>query len=66
MTYRILIADDEPIIRADLKELLEELGYRVVAEASDGTEALNLVLRQPGTVWVDGPAVPSAEPKGSP
>ena len=27
-----------------------------------GTEALNLVLRQPGTVWVDGPAAPAADP----
>ena len=43
MSYRILIADDEPIIRADLKELLEEIGYQVVAEAGDGLEALGLI-----------------------
>jgi len=43
MSYRILIADDEPLIRADLKELLEELGHEVVAEAGDGREVLDLI-----------------------
>ncbi len=43
MTYRILIADDELLIRTDLRESLEELGYRVVAEARDGSEALTLI-----------------------
>jgi len=54
MSYRILIADDEPIIRADLKELLEELGYEVVAEAGDGLEALNLIEKiKPDVVILD-------------
>jgi response regulator NasT len=54
MSYRVLIADDEPLIRADLKELLEELGYEVVAEAGDGREALNLVDRvNPDVVILD-------------
>ena len=54
MSYRILIADDEPIIRTDLKELLEELGYEVVAEASDGLEALNLIEQvKPDVVILD-------------
>jgi AmiR/NasT family two-component response regulator len=43
MTFKILIADDEPLIRVDLRELLEELGYEVVAEAGDGHEALKLM-----------------------
>lgn len=43
MGFRILIADDEPLIRVDLKELLEDLGYDVVAEAGDGNEALELM-----------------------
>jgi len=43
MSFRILIADDEALIRVDLKELLEELGYEVVAEAGDGQEVLNLM-----------------------
>jgi response regulator NasT len=43
MSLRVLIADDEPLIRVDLRELLEAIGYEVVAEARDGTEALNLI-----------------------
>ncbi len=37
---RIVIADDEPIIRLDLKKMLEDCGYDVVAEAGDGARAL--------------------------
>jgi len=37
---RIIIADDEPITRMDLKELLEQEGYDVVAEAADGFDAV--------------------------
>src|SRR5260221_11894403 len=39
---RILIAEDETIIRLDLKLLLERAGYDVVAEAKDGEEAVAL------------------------
>jgi len=39
---RVLIADDDPIIRLDLKQLLENLGYEVVAEAGDGQQAVQL------------------------
>lgn len=39
-TLRILIADDEPIIRLDLKNMLESLGYEVIAEAGDGVSAV--------------------------
>jgi response regulator NasT len=38
-----VIADDEPIIRLDLKNTLEALGYAVVAEAPDGAKALEAV-----------------------
>ncbi|HLP00191.1 MAG TPA: response regulator [Fimbriimonas sp.] len=41
-TVRILIADDEPIIRLDLKQMLESLGYEVVGEAGNGKEAVEL------------------------
>jgi response regulator NasT len=40
---RIVIADDEAIIRLDLKEILEEAGYDVVAETGRGDEAITLV-----------------------
>ncbi|MEJ7704083.1 MAG: hypothetical protein WKF47_10590 [Geodermatophilaceae bacterium] len=33
---RVLIAEDEALIRLDLKEMLEEEGYAVVGEAADG------------------------------
>src|SRR6266516_1722503 len=39
---RILIAEDETIIRLDLKTLLERAGYEVCAEARDGEEAVEL------------------------
>ena len=39
---RILIAEDETIIRLDLKQLLERAGYDIVAEAKDGEEAVAL------------------------
>ncbi|MGB4130520.1 MAG: response regulator [Tepidanaerobacteraceae bacterium] len=39
---RILVVDDEPIIRMDLKEILQENNCIVVAEASDGETAINL------------------------
>jgi response regulator NasT len=38
----VLIADDDPIIRLDLKQMLESLGYKVVAEAGDGQQAVAL------------------------
>jgi len=39
---RILIAEDEAIIRMDLREMLEEEGFEVVGEAADGREAVEL------------------------
>ena len=39
---RVLIADDDPIIRLDLKQMLESLNYEVIAEAGDGQVAVNL------------------------
>lgn len=37
---RVLIADDDPIIRLDLKQMLENLEYEVVAEEGDGKAAV--------------------------
>ena len=39
---RILIAEDETLIRMDLAEMLRENGYEVVAEATNGEEAITL------------------------
>ena len=40
--FRVVIAEDEALIRLDLKEMLEEDGYAVVGEASDGEAAVKL------------------------
>ena len=40
---RIVVAEDEALIRMDLVEMLGEAGYLVVAQASDGAEAIALV-----------------------
>ncbi len=40
--WRIIIADDESLIRLDLREMLTHLGYDVVAEAGDGRTAIEL------------------------
>ncbi len=42
---RVVIAEDEAIIRLDLKETLEEEGYDVVGETGRGDEAVDLVKR---------------------
>jgi response regulator NasT len=39
---RILVAEDETIIRLDLRDLLERAGFEVCAEARDGEEAIEL------------------------
>ncbi len=46
-SLRILIADDESIIRLDLKKILESMGHRVVAEAGDGKTAVDLARTTP-------------------
>ena len=43
MTVRIVIAEDEAIIRLDLRETLVEEGYEVVGEATNGDEAIALI-----------------------
>ena len=42
MATRILVAEDETIIRLDLRDLLERSGFEVCAEARDGVEAVEL------------------------
>ena len=51
---RILIADDESIIRLDLREMLTNLGYLVVGEAGDGESAVNMARQlMPDLVVMD-------------
>lgn len=52
--WRIIIADDESLIRLDLREMLGHLGYDVIAEAGDGRTALDLAKKlQPDLVIMD-------------
>jgi AmiR/NasT family two-component response regulator len=51
---RLFIADDDSIVRQDLREALERMGYSVVGEAGDGVQALRLVRRlEPDLVLLD-------------
>jgi response regulator NasT len=51
---RIVIADDESIIRMDLREMLMHLGYDVIGEAADGRTAIDLARKlQPDLVVMD-------------
>ena len=54
MSKKILLVDDEPIIRMDIKDLLEDRGYEIVGEACDGFEAVeNCKKYNPDLVIMD-------------
>jgi len=46
LSERVVIAEDEAIVRLDLKEILEEEGYEVVGETGRGDEAVELVRKE--------------------
>lgn len=51
---RVLIAEDEALIRLDLKEMLTEEGHEVVGEARNGAEAIELARSlHPDVVFMD-------------
>lgn len=54
MSLRIIIADDEAVIRMGLRAMLEERGYAVVGEAAEGRRAVDLVEKlRPDLVFLD-------------
>jgi DNA-binding NarL/FixJ family response regulator len=54
MSTQVLLADDHVVLRQALKLLLEQEGFRVVAEASDGIEAVRLTReRRPDVAVLD-------------
>jgi len=53
-SLRIVIADDEGVIRLGLRAMLEEQGYQVVGEAADGKRALDLTAKlHPDLIFLD-------------
>jgi response regulator NasT len=72
VTIRVVIAEDEAIIRLDLRETLEEEGYEVVAECGRGDQAIELVrehrpdlaildIKMPGVDGLEAARVITAE-----
>jgi len=54
MTTRLLIADDDALLRMNLREMLQEQGYLVVGETGDGLSAVNLTRQvRPELVLLD-------------
>ena len=52
--YRIIVAEDETLIRMDLVEMLTESGYQVVAQATNGQEAITLATKhKPDLIILD-------------
>lgn len=61
-SLRVLVADDEALIRMGLRAMLTEAGYQVVGEAGDGRRALDLVRKlDPDLVFLD---IKMPEPDG--
>ena len=44
--YRVVVVDDEVLIRMYIREILENNGYEVVGEAEDGLDAINVCREQ--------------------
>lgn len=54
MSARVVVAEDEAIVRLDLREILEEEGFEVVGETGRGDEALQLIRElQPDLAILD-------------
>jgi len=71
-SLKIVIADDEPIIRLDLKKTLENMGHQVVGDVGDGSTAVELArqlkpdilildIKMPGMDGIDAAKVITTE-----
>jgi response regulator NasT len=61
MSRRVVIAEDEAIIRLDLKEILQDEGYEVVGETGRGDEAVELVRRHKPNLAILDVKMPGAD-----
>ena len=46
MNGRVVIVDDEPITRFDIRDILQGAGYEVVGEAADGFEVIEICKKR--------------------
>ncbi len=54
MGYKIIVADDDPITRFDIVEILQEAGHQVVGQAADGFDAIEQCrINQPDLILLD-------------
>lgn len=54
MGKKILLVDDEPLLRMDIKDILEDYGYEIIGEACDGFEAIEMCKKHnPDLVIMD-------------
>ena len=54
MNGRVVIVDDEPITRFDIRDILQGAGYEVVGEAADGFEVIEICKKtRPDVVLMD-------------
>jgi response regulator NasT len=52
--FKVMVVEDESILRMDIKEMLKEAGYEVVAEANSGDKAIELAaLHKPDLIVMD-------------
>ncbi len=58
---KVLIAEDETIIRLDLKTLLERAGHEVLGEAADGGQAVALAERLPVDIVIMDVKMPQVD-----
>ena len=60
---RVIIADDESLIRMDLREMLTNQGYLVVGEVGDGRSAVNLARELRPDIVIMDIKMPDMEPQ---
>ena len=60
-SLRIVIADDEPIIRLDLRKTLENMGHQVVGEAGDGAKAIEVARELKPDIIILGIKMPEMD-----
>jgi two-component system, response regulator PdtaR len=53
MTARVLIVEDEALVAMDLRESLEDMGYKVVGVAADSARAFEMAAMEPDLALVD-------------